>query len=117
MQNYKKETSSTSETKTGDKGNTPEKGGKNHQQELKSYQKEILKEICQGKHTPKRRKYWQEQMGLDKCYFHCQLHASPDCNSIKNALQKAKDNSVTQGPAQQPEPPAATDTVNATPAA
>eukprot|EP00957_Ditylum_brightwellii_P176658 13455575-Ditylum_brightwellii.AAC.1 len=62
-------------------------------------------------------KYWQEQKDSDKCYFHCQSHASQDCNSIKNALQKTRDNGVTQGPPQQPEPPTTTDTDNATPAA
>eukprot|EP00957_Ditylum_brightwellii_P130749 9975465-Ditylum_brightwellii.AAC.1 len=51
----KKKTSSISETKTGDKGNTSGKGGKNSHQELEPYQKEILKGIHQGKHTPERR--------------------------------------------------------------
>eukprot|EP00957_Ditylum_brightwellii_P141902 10810672-Ditylum_brightwellii.AAC.1 len=54
--------------------------------------------MSQGEHTAEQKKYWQEQTATDHCYFHKNKnHPSSECKSIKNAIQKAKDDGVTQG--------------------
>eukprot|EP00957_Ditylum_brightwellii_P065691 4982585-Ditylum_brightwellii.AAC.1 len=93
----KKETSSSTEKKTTDKNPKTWQGGKG-KTELTPHQKDIFKEISQGKHTAEKKKYWHEQTATDRCYFYRNKnHPSSECKSTKNAIQKAKDDGVTQG--------------------
>eukprot|EP00957_Ditylum_brightwellii_P146146 11127432-Ditylum_brightwellii.AAC.1 len=71
------------------------------------HQKEILKEIQQGKHTATCITCWKEQTTSEVYYYHKFKHANSICYALGNAFMKEESNAITQGaPGEQmaPEP-------------
>ena len=54
------------------------------------YQREIMREIGFGVHTPARIAYWQSLTEPANCYFHRIPHSSTDCGRLQRAVQRAR---------------------------